>query len=55
MEKYLRKLNRTSRHSYGVVIPKELIEKYGWKEKQKVTITDKGRGVIEIRDFRSKK
>lgn len=52
MEKYLRKLNRTSRHSYGVVIPKELIDKYGWRGKQKLTIKDKGNGKIEISDWR---
>jgi bifunctional DNA-binding transcriptional regulator/antitoxin component of YhaV-PrlF toxin-antitoxin module len=54
MEKYLRKLNRTSRHSFGIVIPKELIDKYGWKGKQKLTLEDKGRGKIEIRDWRKK-
>lgn len=54
MKKYQRKLTRISSHSYSVVIPKELIEKYGWREKQKVSIKDKGRGVLEIRDWRSR-
>ncbi len=48
------KLNRTSRYSYTVVIPKEIVEKYGWREKQKMTITDKGRGKVEVRDWRKK-
>lgn len=52
MEKYTRKLTKSSSHSYSLVIPKEIIEKYGWREKQKITIQDKGRGKIEIRDYR---
>jgi len=54
MKKYTRKLNRTGTHSFIVTLPKEIIKKYGWKEKQKLVVTDKGRGLIEIRDFRSK-
>jgi bifunctional DNA-binding transcriptional regulator/antitoxin component of YhaV-PrlF toxin-antitoxin module len=54
MEKHLRKLTRTSKHSYCVVIPKELVQKYGWREKQKLVLEDKGRGKIEIRDWRKK-
>ena len=52
MKKYIRKINKISRHSYSVVIPKSLIKKYGWREKQKLVLTDKGRGRIEIRDWR---
>jgi len=48
------KLNKTSRYSYTVVIPKEIVEKYGWREKQKMTITDQGRGRVEVRDWRKK-
>lgn len=54
MEKHLRKLTRTSKHSYYVVIPKGLIDKYGWQDKQKLILEDKGRGKIEIRDWRKK-
>ena len=54
MEKYLRKLTRTSKHSYYVIIPKEMITKYGWKEKQKLSLEDKGRGKIEIRDWKNR-
>jgi len=50
--KLIRKLNKVSSHSYSVILPKELVEKYGWKEKQKLVISDKGRGRIEIRDWR---
>ncbi|NQU77611.1 hypothetical protein HQ544_02845 [Candidatus Falkowbacteria bacterium] len=59
MKKYQRKLTKASSHSYTVNIPKSIIKKYGWKEKQKLVLVDKGRGRIEIRDWptpkRSKK
>ncbi len=54
MEKIIRKLNKNSQYSYSINIPKELVEKYSWKAKQKLTIEDKGRGVLEIKDWRKK-
>ncbi len=53
-KKNIVKLTKTSRYSYYVVVPKEIIEKYGWKERQKLTFEDKGRGKIELKDWRSK-
>ncbi|MDP2650036.1 MAG: AbrB/MazE/SpoVT family DNA-binding domain-containing protein [bacterium] len=52
MAQYNRKLIKLSTHSYAVVIPKEFIKKYGWREKQKITVTDLGRGKIEVRDWK---
>ena len=46
------KLKKSSAYSYSVTIPKEMIDKYGWKEKQKLIIKDKGRGKLEISDWR---
>jgi len=54
MNKKIVKLSKTSRYSYAIVIPKEFIKKYGWQEKQKMNIIDKGRGKIEISDWRKK-
>jgi bifunctional DNA-binding transcriptional regulator/antitoxin component of YhaV-PrlF toxin-antitoxin module len=54
MEKHMVKLTKVSGYSYTVVIPKEIVEKYGWREKQKMTIEDKGRGRVEIKDWRSR-
>jgi len=48
------KLKKASAYSFSVTIPKEIVEKYGWKEKQKLAVIDKGRGVVEIRDWRKK-
>lgn len=47
------KLTKSSKYSYSVTIPKELVDKYGWKERQKLTVKDKGRGKIEISDWRN--
>jgi len=54
MSKNIIKLNKKSEYSYTVTIPKEIIDKYGWKAKQKLTIEDKGRGSLEIKDWRRK-
>jgi len=52
MKKYIHKLTKTSGHSYNLVIPKEIVEKYGWKEHQKLTVEDLGQGTIKIKDWR---
>lgn len=54
MAKIVRKLNKNSAYSYSVNIPKEIVEKYGWKGKQKLTVEDKGRGMIVIRDWKKR-
>ncbi|MFC1756457.1 AbrB/MazE/SpoVT family DNA-binding domain-containing protein [Patescibacteria group bacterium] len=54
MKKYTHKLTKTSKRSYYLVVPREIVDKYKWKEKQKMVIEDKGRGKIEIRDWRRK-
>ncbi len=54
MKKIVHKLKKTSKYSYSLTLPKELVEKYGWKAKQKLTIQDKGRGALEIKDWRKK-
>ena len=51
-EKKIVKLTRVAKYSYAVVVPKELIDKYGWKERQKLTFEDKGRGRLELKDWR---
>jgi bifunctional DNA-binding transcriptional regulator/antitoxin component of YhaV-PrlF toxin-antitoxin module len=52
MEKSVHKLKKSSTYSYSITLPKEIVEKYGWKEHQKLSIKDKGRGKIEISDWR---
>jgi bifunctional DNA-binding transcriptional regulator/antitoxin component of YhaV-PrlF toxin-antitoxin module len=54
MLKFIRKLTKTSSHSYSINIPKALIKKYGWREKQKLTVIDRGRGKLEVKDWRKR-
>jgi len=54
MEQNIHKLKKANKYSYSITIPKEFIEKYGWREKQKLVVTDKGRGILEVRDWRKK-
>ena len=54
MAKHVIKLTKSSRYSYSIVIPKEFIDKYGWSSKQKLVIKDKGRGALEIRDWKNR-
>jgi len=51
MKKYI----KSSKYSHRVVIPKEVIEKYGQRTKQRLVISDKGRGLLEIRDWKNRK
>lgn len=52
--KHTRKLTRIGTHSYAIVIPKEIVEKFGWKERQKITIIEKPRKRLELRDWKRK-
>jgi len=52
MAKHIIKLTKRSSYSYAVTLPKEIVDKYGWKSKQKLTVEDKGRGRIEVKDWR---
>ena len=49
MKQYVRRLTKTSEHSFYVIVPKVFVKKYNWKERQKLELEDKGRGRIEIR------
>jgi len=53
-KKEIRKLRKISKYTYTVVVPREIIDKYGWREKQKLTFEDKGRGLIELKDWRKR-
>ncbi|MAG59931.1 hypothetical protein CMO96_04040 [Candidatus Woesebacteria bacterium] len=42
-KRFTRKLQRTSTHSYILNIPKELVDQFGWRERQKIEIIFGGR------------
>jgi len=52
--KYIRKLTKASTHSFTITIPKELVKKFGWNERQKISIEEKPRKTLELKDWRSK-
>jgi len=53
-EKFVHKIKKVNKYNYSVTIPKDIMKKYGWREKQKVVISDKGNGRVEIRDWRKR-
>ncbi|HNW09487.1 MAG TPA: AbrB/MazE/SpoVT family DNA-binding domain-containing protein [bacterium] len=55
MIKYIRKLQKASTNSYVITIPKELIEKFHWRERQKLEIVYDGKTAkLTIKDWRKK-
>lgn len=53
-EQNIRKLTRLGKKSLGLTLPIEVVQELGWKEKQKVKVTRKGRHLI-IKDWNQKK
>jgi len=43
MRKFIRKIIKAGSHSYTITIPKELMKKFRWKERQKLEITFGGK------------
>lgn len=50
-EQNIRKLTKISTSSLGLTLPKEIVKKLGWREKQKVSVK-KVRGGVLIKDWR---
>ena len=52
--KFVRKLQRVSTDSYVINVPKALIKKFGWKEKQKIEITSADNSPeIQLKDWKN--
>lgn len=51
MEKYIRKVTRVGKRSLSINIPAEIVDQLKLKEKQKLTITTKGRSIV-IKDWK---
>lgn len=47
----IRKLTRLGKKSMAVTLPIDLVEKLGWRERQKVKVIQKGKHLI-IRDWK---
>lgn len=52
IKKYVRKLQRVSTDSYTLNIPKEIIDQFGWREKQnlQIELKDRSRHIV-IKDW----
>ena len=50
MKQYTRKITRVGKRSLSVVIPADIIEDLGWKDRQKVTVKRVGKKV-SIKDW----
>jgi bifunctional DNA-binding transcriptional regulator/antitoxin component of YhaV-PrlF toxin-antitoxin module len=48
--RFIRKINKTAKRSYSVIIPMKIIKKLGWKERQKIVLSLRGK-VITIKDW----
>ena len=53
-KKHIRKLTKTGGHSIGLTIPIDIVRKLKWRERQKVTVEQKGKSLV-IRDWKPKK
>lgn len=54
-ETFVRKLQKTSTHSYVINIPKELVKQFSWREKQKLEIVFQGKKEVVIKDYKKTK
>jgi bifunctional DNA-binding transcriptional regulator/antitoxin component of YhaV-PrlF toxin-antitoxin module len=54
-ETFIRKIQKTSTHSYVINIPKELINQFSWREKQKLEIVYQGKKEAVIRGYKKTK
>jgi len=54
-KKFIRKITKKSKYSYTAVLPKELIDKLKWRDRQKIVIRQYGRNKILIEDWQPKK
>ena len=53
VQKFIRKLQRASKYSYSINLPKSLVDKFSWKERQKLEIIfDSRKHDIVIRDWK---
>ena len=42
----IRKLSKVGNKSIAVTLPIELVRELGWKERQKVVVTKRGKGIV---------
>lgn len=50
----IRKITKVGRQSLAVTLPIDLVRKLGWREKQRIVVTMKGK-TLTIKDYKPKK
>jgi len=50
-KKFIRKLTKKGKYSYLVILPKEIIDSFNWKDRQKVVVKTYGKNKILISDW----
>lgn len=43
---------KMSSHSFAIVIPKELVKKFGWSERQKISIEELPAKGLRLKDWK---
>lgn len=51
-QKHIHKLTKKNNYSYFIVIPKGIIDKYGWRDGQKIVVEEYGTSKILISDWK---
>ena len=54
MKGFIRKLTKTGKYTYYIVVPKALIRRLRWRERQKLVIKQSRKG-LSIKDWTKKK
>ena len=54
-KKYIRKINKKSKYSYAIILPKEIIDNFHWRDNQKIEVRVFGKNKIIIQDWKPKK
>lgn len=50
----VRKITKLGKYSYAITVPKTLVKKLGWREKQRVVVKIYGDG-LRIKDWKNEK
>lgn len=54
-EKYIHKITKKGKYSYAIILPKEIVKRYKWRDEQKVVIESYGKCKLKIYDWKRQK
>lgn len=52
---FARKILQLGKYSLAIVLPKQVLRRFGWKERQKIVVSVRGRDALVIRDWKPPK